>query len=197
MEKKKVKIIAIIFLIIFGVTLFFLLKDKENDALKFKVEYEKLNANEGTVKLDIPEDNPIIYLNTYKELNKKIQNKDSFILYLGFPNCPWCRNIVPVLFDAVKENNIDKIYYINPRVLKEENADDFDSLFNLLYDYLLADEEGNKGLYVPDVYFFKDGKIIGNHLDTVESQTDPRVTLNEEQVNELKGIYGELISKIK
>ena len=197
MEKKKVKIIAIIFLIIFGVTLFFLLKDKENDALKFKVEYEKLNANEGAVKLDIPEDNPIVYLNTYKELNKKIQNKDSFILYLGFPNCPWCRNIVPLLFDAVKENNIDKIYYINPRVLKEENADDFDSLFNLLYDYLLADEEGNKALYVPDVYFFKDGKIIGHHLDTVESQTDPRVPLNDEQVNELKGIYNELILKIK
>ena len=34
------------------------------------------------------------------------------IIYFGFPECPWCRNAVPVLLDAAEEVGIEKIYYI-------------------------------------------------------------------------------------
>ena len=86
------------------------------DSIKFKEEYEELNGKEATLdrkykELDIEEDNPIKYSN-YDEIIDVIKNKTG-IIYLGFPECPWCRTALPVLFDAAKENKIDTIYYLN------------------------------------------------------------------------------------
>lgn len=200
MEKKSLRVLAIIFLIILGITLYFVLMDKplntRNDALKFKEEYEIVNQNTNAVQLNISEDNPIVYLESYKELDKNLKNKDDFILYLGFPTCPWCRNIIPVLFDSAKENNIDKVYYINVRELKSLE-EDYKALRKLIDEHLEADEEGIKTLYVPEVFFFKDGKIIGHHLGSVESQVNPTVPLTTDQITELKSIYSSYIIKMK
>ena len=55
MEKKSLRVLAIIFLIILGLILFFILKDKGGnnveDALKFKKEYEIVNQNVNAVKM--------------------------------------------------------------------------------------------------------------------------------------------------
>ena len=200
MEKKSLRVLAIIFLIVLGIALYFVLVDKpldtRNDALKFKEEYEIVNQNVNAVQMNISEDNPIVYLESYKELDKNLKNKDDFILYLGFPTCPWCRNIIPVLFDSAKENNIDKVYYINVRELKSLE-DDYKALRKLIDEHLEADEEGIKTLYVPEVFFFKDGKIIGHHLGSVESQVNPTVSLTTDQITELKSIYSSYIIKMK
>lgn len=200
MEKKYLRVLAIIFLIVFAIILYFILSDKPldttGDALKFKEEYELVNQNINAVQINISEDNPIVYLEKYEDLDKKLKNKEAFILYLGFPTCPWCRNIIPVLFDCAKENNIDKVYYINVRELKNLD-DDYKSLRNLIDEYLEEDEDGIKTLYVPEVFFFKDGKIIGHHLGSVESQVNPIVSLTSEQISELKSIYNNYITKIK
>ena len=143
MEKKSLRVLAIIFLIVLGIILYFVLMDKplntRNDALKFKEEYEIVNQNVNAVQMNISEDNPIVYLESYKELDKNLKNKDDFILYLGFPTCPWCRNIIPVLFDSAKENNIDKVYYINVRELKSLE-DDYKALRKLIDEHLEEDE---------------------------------------------------------
>ena len=69
MEKKSFRILAIIFLILLAVVLFFILKDKPNttkpateDYLKFKDEYESVNNNENAIKISITENAPIKYL---------------------------------------------------------------------------------------------------------------------------------------
>ena len=202
MEKKSLRIAAIIFLILLAVVLFFILKDEPNksnninpiteDSRKFKEEYEKVNSNEGAVKITIPNNAPVKYLSS-DELFTKIENKENFVVYIGFPTCPWCRNIVNVLFDTANDNGAT-IYYINKRKLKDE---EYNKIYELLYDYLDTDKTGNKVLYVPDVYFFKDGSIVGHHLGSVESQTNPKVLLNSTQKKELKGIYQDLFNKIK
>lgn len=202
MEKKSLRIVAIIFLILLAVVLFFILKDEPNksnninpiteDSRKFKEEYEKVNSNEGAVKITIPSNAPVKYLSS-DELFTKIENKENFVVYIGFPTCPWCRNIVNVLFDTANDNGAT-IYYINKRKLKDE---EYNKIYELLYDYLDTDKTGNKVLYVPDVYFFKDGSIVGHHLGSVASQTNPKVLLNNTQKKELKGIYQDLFNKIK
>ena len=200
MEKKSLRVLAFIFLIILGIILYFVLVDKSlntgDDSLKFKEEYEIVNQNVNAVQMNISEDNPIVYLEKYEELDKHLKNKDDFILYLGFPTCPWCRNIIPVLFDSAKENDIDNVYYINVRELKSLE-DDYNSLRELIDEHLEADAEGNKVLYVPEVFFFKDGKIIGHHLGSVESQVDPTIPLTIDQITELKNIYSSYITKMK
>ena len=201
MEKKSVKIVAIVFLVLLGLGLFLILKDKDNsnnkinneDVLKFKEEYEAINSN-NAVKVIIDENSPIEYLE-YSEFEEKLNSGASFVVYLGFPTCPWCRNIINPLFDVALENN-SIVYYINVRELKKD-TENFDKLFNVLYDYLDVNPDGVKTLYVPDVYFFKDKKIVGHHLDTVDSQTDPTIPLTENQLKELKDIYQGLFDKLK
>lgn len=205
MEKKSLRIAAIIFLILLAVVLFFILKDEPNksnninpiteDTRKFKEEYEKVNSNEGAVKITIPNNAPVKYLSS-DELFTKIENKENFAVYIGFPTCPWCRNIVNVLFDTANDNGAT-IYYINARELKSSSLENYNKIYELLYDYLDTDQTGNKVLYVPDVYFFKDGSIVGHHLGSVVSQTNPKILLNSTQKKELKGIYQDLFNKIK
>ena len=58
------------------------------------------------------------------------------------------------------------------------------------------DNDGNKRLYVPDVYFIKDGKIVYHHLGSVDSYKDAFKGMNNKQLKELKNIYQEGIDLI-
>lgn len=197
MEKKSLRVAAIIFLIVLAVILFFILKDdnketKGEDVSRFKDEYEAVNSTAGAVQVTIDSNSPVAYL-TYDEFEQKRKSGESFVLYLGYQTCPWCRNIVNPLLETAKEN--DKVvYYINVIELKN-NTEDYDSLFNLLYDYL-EENDGVKVLSVPDVYFFKDSEPVGHHLGSVSSQENAYIPLTEDQIKELKQIYQDLFDKI-
>ena len=183
MNKKKLMLVIDILLgaILVGVMAFGIYQYLKSDGEKFKAEYEALN-NEN-VNINISKNNPIKYV-TLDEVFDIIQNKTG-VIYFGFPGCPWCRNMIPVLFEAAKNNNIDTIYYFNPRNVKKSDNDEYNKLKKILNEYLSEDENGQKVLYVPDVYFIKDGKIVGHHLGTVDSQADPTISLTEEEKNEL------------
>lgn len=89
------------------------------DAKKFKEDYESLNGvvikdNVSYRNVTIPEDNPIVY-STFKEVSEKIENKESFVVYVGFSACPWCRSVITPVLEVAKENKIDTIYYVNVR----------------------------------------------------------------------------------
>lgn len=195
MNKKKLMLVIDILLgaILVGVMTFGIYQYLKSDGEKFKAEYEALNTE--NVNINISKNNPIKYV-TLDEVFDIIQNKTG-VIYFGFPGCPWCRNMIPVLFEAAKNNNIDTIYYFNPRNVKKSDNDEYNKLKEILNEYLSEDENGQKVLYVPDVYFIKDGKIVGHHLGTVDSQADPTISLTEEEKNELLDIFNELFEKIR
>lgn len=195
MNKKKLMVVIDILLgaILVGIMTFGIYQYLKSDGEKFKAEYEALN-NEN-VNINISKNNPIKYV-TLDEVFDIIQNKTG-VIYFGFPGCPWCRNMIPFLFEAAKNNNIDTIYYFNPRNVKKSDNDEYNKLKEILNEYLSEDENGQKVLYVPDVYFIKDGKIVGHHLGTVDSQADPTISLTEEEKNELLDIFNELFEKIR
>lgn len=195
MNKKKLMVVIDILLgaILVGIMTFGIYQYLKSDGEKFKAEYEALN-NEN-VNINISKNNPIKYV-TLDEVFDIIQNKTG-VIYFGFPGCPWCRNMIPVLFEAAKNNNIDTIYYFNPRNVKKSDNNEYNKLKEILNEYLSEDENGQKVLYVPDVYFIKDGKIVGHHLGTVDSQEEPTISLTEEEKNELLDIFNELFEKIR
>ena len=174
-----------------GIVLYF------NDSFRFKLSYESINfveySNGKTIEVSIPYDNRIEYLNE-KEVLKFLEDGTG-ILYFGYNTCPWCRNMVPVLIDSVVENDYDIIYYADSHKLDISSIKD--ELFSKLDSYLSVDEEGNKGLAVPDVYFVKDGIILGHHLGTVDSYTNPYVEMTDSEKQELKDIFGEFIKELK
>lgn len=195
MKDKKIFIYVVVLIVaVFLVTILSFFTNKQSgpteDSLKFKGEYEALNSS---IPMSIEENNPIKYA-TFEEV-EQLLTSGTGVIYFGFPSCPWCRNMIPVLFDVAKGNNYDTIYYLNPRDLKV-NENNYNKLIEILSPYL-KELDGEKVLYVPDVYFVKNGQVVGHHLSTVESQTDPRVSLNEQQIQELFDIYQNLFNKIK
>ena len=146
MKKRSLLLVLIIGCLILGGC-----KVKETDALKFKNDYESLNNKETTTtgvkyrSIKIDKDNPIIYT-TFKDVTKKIANKDTFILYVGFSGCPWCRSVIPYVLKEAKKYDIDKIYYVNVR---EDNTKESD-----LRGYYKVSEEGKVVYEVyPDKYY--------------------------------------------
>lgn len=161
------------------------------DGAKFEQEYEALNDN-GIV-VDIDSDVNIKYLEL-SEVVDFLENKTG-VIYFGFPKCPWCRNIIPVLLDVATDNN-QIVYYFNPQDVRGTDNEEFDKVMEILDEYLLVNSDGEKTLYVPDVYFVKEGNIVGHYLGSVSSQTNPYENLTETQKEELYNIYKELIDKI-
>lgn len=213
---KKILILIIpLFLIFCGCT-------KVSDGEKFKNEYESLNEKEvgdnKYLSMNIDENNIISYA-SIEEIIDIIKNGTG-VIYLGFPECPWCRNAVPNLLDAADSTSLDKIYYLNMKevrdilslddegkVVTESNGDSkykelLTALDSILDEYVLTDKMGNsvdtgeKRIYVPMVLFIKNGEVVFYHNDTVESQTDPYIPLTEDEKNELVSIYKNGISKV-
>lgn len=181
---------------------------------KFKTEYEAINGktiNDSTyTTITVPEDNDIVYSNEEEII--KLLKSGTGVIYFGYPECPWCRNAVPVLVDAVKELKIGKIYYFNGKDIRDKKSVDENG--NVVTEkegtseyYQILEALGNfaddydgipnaKRLYFPTVVVVKDGKIIGTHASTVDSQKDPSILLKEDQKEELKEIYQNYLSKI-
>lgn len=202
----------------------------KSDAIKFKEEYESLN---GTIRkkdgkkiksLKISKDNPMKYSN-YDEIINIIKNGTG-IIYLGFPDCPWCRSALPVLLESASDYKIDTIYYLNMENERDEyevvdgkvvyKKDDAgakikgsEGYFKLLKtldkeldEYIITDKKGKKykvgekRIYVPFIIFVNNGKIVGTHTSTVKSQESGYDDLTEKEYDELNGIYADYIKEM-
>ena len=204
--KKKLLVIMILIL---GVTLVGC-TSKETDAIKFKEEYESINnkTNDNNKKyreLSIDKDNPFVY-STAEEISKKIDNKETFIVYFGFKECPWCRSILEQLIKSAKDNNVETIYYVDVTGIRDvKEVDDngeiktteegskaylklIDQMKDVLDDYSLTDKDNNpvevgeKRIYAPNIVAISKGKAI--QLETGIS-------------DDLKDPYDKLTDKIK
>jgi len=223
MKKETIIIITLpILCAIAAILAYIKLINTDVDSIKFKKEYEELNEN--GIKLEIDENNPIEYAD-YDKLLEIIENGTG-IIYLGFPRCPWCRNALPVLFDAAKENEVDTIYYMN--ILNERDSfvvedeklvyavdedgnekkgtEGYHKLLKALDEYLTeytvsfegkTYKTGEKRIYAPTVIFVRDGKVLGIHVSTVVSQENPKEPLTDEQYDELYKIYEDYILDVK
>ena len=76
-------------------------------------------------------------------------------------------------------------------------------LDSVLPDYILKDSKGKdvktdrKRLYFPAIVVVKDGKIVGFHAGTLESQKDPYQKLTETEEKELTEKLIEHMQKLK
>lgn len=150
MKNKKIYLISIILLILIAATLFFIFNNKksneENDNKVFASEY------------GITEDNIYVY-KTLEEINKILENGTGLV-YLGFPECPWCRGYVPIINEVAKEQGLDKIYYFNIKKDREDNSKLYQKTVELLGDNLRYDNEGNRRIYAPSLIAVKNGKVV-------------------------------------
>ena len=88
------------------------------------------------------------------------------IVYLGFPECQWCQAYAPKLASLAAEAGIKKIYYFNIREDRAKNTEDYQKIVSLLGDRLQYNDEGKPTIFVPNVTYVIDGKIIDNDYET-------------------------------
>lgn len=183
------------------------------DAKIFKEEYEKVNGVKGengkvVRTLDIPLDNPFIY-KTPDELVQALKNKETFVVYFGFSECPWCRSILNELMVSAKESYLKEIYYVDIKdirdtyVLDEENnpvidvkgTDAYYDLLELLNpvleDYnplVYTTKKGkvkkvkvpSKRIYAPNIIVVRNGEPMINIDGITEDLADPYQELTKE-----------------
>lgn len=184
-SKKNVYIIfGIIAVLILIISLSFLFKkDKMSDAERFAKEY------------DFTVNNVFVYRNL-DEINKILENGTG-VVYLGFPECPWCKGYIPYLNEVAINEHLDKIYYFNILNDRKNNTSGYKKTVQLLNDYLKYDNEGNKRIYVPAVIAVNNGKIVGfddeTSFDTKGYETPEEYWKNED----LDGLKKRLSDMIK
>ena len=162
--------------------------NKNNDINKFKEEYEYLNSENIEVNIDSKYN--IKYL-TINEVVNFLEN-DTGILFFGIANDGMSRSVVETVLEVSKENELE-LYYYSPSSLAENDTENFANMIGILNEYLQTNEDDQKILSVPDIYFVKDGKIVCNHYGTI----DDKVDLNEEEKQKLYNTYNDLAQKLR
>ena len=159
MKKKNILILSgVVILVILIISSYFVFfkKDKDiTDAEKFAKEYTKLSS-----------DNVFTY-RSLKEVNK-ILEKGTGVVYLGFPECPWCQEYVKYVNEVAKKVGLDKVYYFNIKEDRTNNTEEYQTTIKLLRDYLPTDEEGNPRVYVPLIAVIQNGKVVITDYETAE-----------------------------
>jgi predicted bacteriocin transport accessory protein len=127
------------------------------------------------------------------------ENKGSGILYFGFPDCPWCQEVVPELASLAKEDNVN-ILYVRTRDDDRERLytdEQKEQIQPYMENYMSENDEGVMTLYVPVVAVVKDGEVIAGHVGSIEGHNAKEEELTEEQKEELKEILQSLLDTAK
>lgn len=154
MKKKKTIIISsiVVLLLIVGLVLFLVFKKNkinkniDEEKIKFAEEYKTTKDNVFTYR-------------TIEEINKILKNGTGLV-FLGFPECPWCRGYVPIINEVAKKEGLEKIYYFNIYEDRKNNTEEYQEMVKLLKGFLRYDDEGNERIYAPSLIAVKNGKIL-------------------------------------
>lgn len=172
--KKKGIIIGITILAIVGAILIYEFVPREESVSnkKFNEEYTLVDK-----------DNVYVYKSINDIIN--VLSNGTGIVYLGFPECPWCQRYVVYLNILAKEYNVKEIYYYNIKYARSNNTKEYQKIVEILKDLLPYDDNGNKKVFVPTVVFVKNGKVIAldDETSTISDGTTPDEYWNQERIN--------------
>lgn len=186
----KIKIVVVFLGVVIVATMLLLfreqlfnLNDKLADNEKFFKEYNL-----------VPVNNVFKYTTASEALN--LFEAEEAVIFFGFKECKWCQSYAPLLDEYAKANNIETIYYCNIKEDRANNTEAYQKLVALLTEYLEVDGNGNQRIYVPDVYFVKEGKIAGHNNDTSLEQGADVEGYYEQNGDKLKEKLNNLFSEM-
>jgi len=179
---------GIIGVVLLALIVFFIVYINKNnipDNEKFANEYTEVGQN-----------NVFVYRNADEII--KILEGGTGLVYLGFPECPWCQAYVPILNEVAKEEGVEKIYYFNIREDRQQNSKEYQKIVKLVKNFLMKDDEGNERIFVPDVYAVRDGKILSHNNETsvIDSDITPSVYWADAKKTAIKAEFKSMIDQV-
>ena len=154
---KKFKIICIIIFAIIGALIIY----NHFDTEEFKASLPNQISNEYNLTSET-----IVYENTNMDEVINIINSKYGIIFMCTPETEWCKKYAEILNDVAIEKDIDKVYYLNIKNERSMNTNKYQKLVSILSEILYTDDTGNKRIYMPEVVFVRDGKIIAHDNET-------------------------------
>ena len=193
-NKKDYIIIGVLLIGIIATCTYFFRDSNKTKETNIKTENSEKFSKEYT---EIKDDN--VY--TYKSIDEiiKIIEHGTGIVYLGFPECPWCQRYVVYLNEVAKKENLEEIYYYNIKEDREKNTNDYQKLVSLLEKNLQYDKEGNKRIYAPSIIAVKNGEIVGFDDETAydtKGHATPNEYWSDEEVKDLKKKLTTMIKEV-
>lgn len=192
MKNKGIIITMGIIIVILVAIIIFLLVGNKNEEQTVKSDAEKF-SEEYTL---VDKDNKFRYANIDEVIDTL--EDGTGVVYLGFPECKWCQQYTVYLNELAKDRNIPEIMYYNIREDRQDNTKNYQTIVNLLKDYLPEDEEGNPRVYVPAVIFMSNGKILGFDDETAydtKGCDEPSKYWTKKEVNDLKDRLNSYLDK--
>lgn len=127
---------------------------------------------------------------TVSELQRTINEKGYGVFVFSHKYCAHCQIAMRMLNDVAKELNV-YIYYIDGYndEYPIQDTENYDILFNILYDYLKEDETGEKAFFTPHLFTIIDGEIKDSYIGT--TWTGLEYTSNDEM--NLKDVYRKIL----
>lgn len=126
-------------------------------------QYASVTANESAESLamheeypELPKTNRFVRESTSDTIKRF--EEGTGIIFLGFKECPWCQQLVPILNEAADAEGVD-VYYLDVKKVRENNSLEYSRIVSILSPHLNKDEEGQPRLTVPDISFMHDGEI--------------------------------------
>ena len=192
----KKKIFVLLFLIMIVLTSC-TKKETITDSLKFKEEYERLNGQKDSdgndlVDLDIDEDNNVVYL-TIESLIKKLEDKETFIVYFGYSSSNECRLVLPNLLKVAYRHGLDKLYYLDTTSIDDKDK------FAIIEDKLkevLEENDSSESIKVPSIIAIKDGLPIMLTHGLSDYNDFENITLDDKLDKEIYNNIVEVIDSI-
>lgn len=134
---------------------------------------------------NLPENNVVVRESASATIDRF--KTGSGIIFLGFKECPWCQKLLPLANETAATQQ-EKVYYLDIRSLRENNAPEYQQLVSILSPHLEKDENGDPRIYVPDMSIVKNGKIIGRYKmeETEEKEPTPESYWTEERKERAK-----------
>lgn len=182
--KKLVALILTFLLVLTGCNTVEVTKVKDDiktDSIRFHDDYNTVDKNN------------IYEYATYSNVIDTLNNGTG-IIYLGFPTCTLCKEVVPILNDVAKQKDIKSILYYNFRDIRDNNTEEYQELAKLLSDYINVDDEGNERITAPTVVFVNKGDIVGVYIGTINSNEEE--ILPDDQKESLENNFSSLIDKM-
>ena len=143
---RKIKLIATLS-ILFSIFLFTSCKKSNKTIVE---DYPQVDETHIYVKIDV------------KELKNKINNQETFFLVMGFPKCSWCQNLMGPLNDVAKEENIEVIYYLDIKEIRDNTFAKGHKDFEVLI-------KKTKKINSPTTMKIESGVLTKYHVGTVDS----------------------------